>query len=389
MRVLHVIPAISTRYGGPSQAIRFLCRHLQSRGDCSVEVATTDADGAGQVLDREEIPDEFPVHVFPRTFSERWKFSRGLGVWLSANVRNYDLVHIHALWSHSSGAAARAARKFDVPFIIRPAGMLSSYTLSRRRGFRKLSWLFSERRTTQFATAFHATTQAEADDIGRVVAGARSFVIPNGVDDLAYSVPVDRTIWRERMLAGEPDRPIVLFLSRLHPKKGLTDLLLPALARFSPRPLTVIAGGVDEHEPQYAGSVQDQVTELRLENDIRLVGNISGISRWNLYDAADVFVLPSHSENFGIVVAEAMARGCPPVVTDGVQLSSEILAHDAGLVVPRQVESLATVLQLLCDNPQRRKVLAANAQSLAREKFSWSGVADQVQSMYRSALPLH
>src|SRR5690348_14224556 len=132
MRVLHVIPGIAPRYGGPSAAILPMCGALSRVPGLQVEIATTDADGAGRALTQDEVPPcPAPLHLFRRDFSERWKVSRGLGGWLWRHAGEYDLLHVHALWTFSTAAACAAARRHGVPVVIRPCGMLSDYTWGR------------------------------------------------------------------------------------------------------------------------------------------------------------------------------------------------------------------------------------------------------------------
>ena len=386
LKVLHVIPSIAARYGGPSQAIRFMCKALASHDGVHVELATTDADGARRNCAPTEVPGEFPVHVFHRTFSERWKYSRDLVVWLRKHVAEFDLLHIHGLWNHAAYAAAHAARTAGVPYIVRPAGMLSKYSLGHRAWMKRLSWAFAEKAIVSGASAFHATTQAEADDVKSVWSAARTFVVPNGVDDAAFSIPIDRETVRQKLFADRPPRPIVLFLSRLHPKKGVVDLLLPAFAALSNRPLLVLAGGPDDHDPAYARQVEASVAELALNDDVVVWGAVSGQDRWSLIDAADVFVLPSHSENFGIVVAEAMARGCPVIVTDGVQLHDLVSSARAGFVVARDAAALEHAICEFFREENLWPELRRNAREAADVGFQWPSVAGQLVRMYMKIL---
>lgn len=383
LKVLHVIPSIAARYGGPSQAIRFMCKALASQDGVHVELATTDADGAGRNCAPTEVPGEFPVHVFHRTFSERWKYSRDLAVWLRQHVAEFDLVHIHGLWNHAACAAAHAARRAGVPYIIRPAGMLSEYSLGHRALIKRLSWTLVEKAIVSGASAFHATTQAEADDIRAVWPAARTFVVANGVDDAAFFVPIDRETVRQKLFADRPARPIVLFLSRLHPKKGVVDLLLPAFAALTNRPLLLLAGGPDDHDPGYAKQVETKVTELAVSDDVVVLGTVNGQDRWSLIDAADVFVLPSHSENFGIVVAEAMARGCPVIVTDQVQIQKDVQDANAGMVVSCSANSVSLAIHDLLANKQTRERLGLQGREHALRKFQWASIGGQLASMYR------
>jgi glycosyltransferase involved in cell wall biosynthesis len=148
----------------------------------------------------------------------------------------------------------------------------------------------------------------------------------------------------------------------------------------------VIAGAEDERSPGYAAEILRAIADLRLEDRVILIGQVEGDERWSLYDAADVFVLPSHSENFGIVVAEAMARRCPVVVTDGVQSCSHVIAAGAGKVVLGDVGSLARAMDEVLANPERKKIWGEAGRRYAEVHFRWSSIAEQIRQMYEACI---
>jgi len=352
----------------------------------TAEIATTDADGPGRRIDPALLPAGVPVHLFRRTLSERWKFSAGLGRWLNRNARNYDLVHIHAVWSFAPAAAGRAARRAGVPYLVRPAGMLSGYTWGRGAWAKRAYWRLVERATVFGAAGFHVTSPDEATEVAAVRPGARTFVIPNGVEDAARTVPPDPTALRRRCGAAAGNRPILLFLSRLHPKKGVADLLLPALAQSAGGAFLAIAGGEDFHAPGHEAEVRTAIARLGVRDRVGLLGPVAAAERWNLFDWAAGLVLPSRSENFGIVVAEAMARGCPVVVTDGVQAKNLVIAAGAGRVVPFDPLALAAALDELVGRPELRASLGDAGRRYAAEHLTWHRVADALLSMYHTLL---
>src|SRR5262245_40283141 len=207
---------------------------LAALPDLRVEVATTDADGPGR-LDPARLPaGRATLHLFRRDCSEQWKVSAGLWRWLRGHARDYDLLHVHALWTFSTAAACSAARRHRVPSVLRPCGMLSPYAWGRSGWLKQLYWAALERRNLAGASCFHVTSRAEAGEVARLGPAARApaVVIPQGTDPQA-----DRAERRpdalRRLCGGRAgDRPIVLFLSRLHPKKGVAEYLLPAFARL-------------------------------------------------------------------------------------------------------------------------------------------------------------
>jgi glycosyltransferase involved in cell wall biosynthesis len=375
MKILHVIPGIAWRYGGTTVAIRSLCSALAELPNTEIELATTDADGPHGRIAENEIPKEYSVHLFRRTATEQWKYSPSLGNWLRKNAHRFDVVHVHALWSYACHAAARAAYLAGVPYISRPAGMLSDFTFAHGAWKKRLYWCWREEWTVRRASAFHATSSAEREEIRRVRDDAVVHVISNGVDDEAWTTD-------HRQFRDPSRRLTVLFMSRLHPKKGLVDLLLPAWAQVRVDADLLIAGGPDAHLPQYAQRVRFEIHRLGLENRVRMLGNIPPERRWQMYDSADVFVLPSHSENFGIVIAEAMARGCPLITTDKVQACEHVNAAKAGDVIPRSVFALTHALTDLLADVDRRKRYGECGRNYAQVHFQWRSIAERIHQMY-------
>jgi glycosyltransferase involved in cell wall biosynthesis len=387
MRALHVIPAVAPRYGGPSAAVLPMCAALARLPSVSVEIAATDADGTAGRLAAADLPaGDVPVRLFRRDWSERWKYSRGLAAWLRRHAGDYDVLHVHAVWSHATAAACRAARRAGVPVLLRPCGMLSDYSRRRSAWRKALYWRLVERPNLAAVRRFHATSAAEGRELERLGLNLPAEVIPLGVDPQAWSQPRDPHALRERCGPAAGDRPVLLFLSRLHPKKGLADLLLPALARLRSGAFLAIAGGPDEHEPHHADEVRATIERLGLAGRVALLGAVPPAERWALLDGATAFVLPSRSENFGVVVAEAMARGVPVVVSDAVQSCEHVAAAGAGRVVPLKVEALADALDALMTAPGSHQEMGRRGQDYARRHFAWPAIAERIAAAYESCL---
>lgn len=350
------------------------------------EIATTDADGPRTHLKIDDLPYGIPIHLFRSNWSEEWKWSLRLWRWLRNRVGDYDVIHIHALWSFATVGAARAANRYNVPYILRPAGMLSDYTWRRRVWKKSLYWKLIERKTIREAAGFHATSTEEAEDIRAMRSDARVFVIPNGVDTDAYDLKPQESCLRERCGSRVGQHPILLCMSRLHPKKGIADRLLPAIAAMKTYCFLAIAGGEDPSARGYSDEVRDTVKRLKLEHRVALLGPVRSSDRWEMFDGADLFVLASHSENFGVVVAEAMARGCPVVVTEGVQSSEHVQSARAGEVVSGDVPALAGALDRMLAERQLLKNYGEAGRAYARRHFRWEMIARQVQNMYEECI---
>ena len=374
MRALHVIAGVGASDGGPSVAVRGMTEALAARG-IQVSVATTNADGAGSLdvpLDRPVMEGGVTFHYFRRTMPGSWKFSVPLTQWLWHHVHQFDVVHVHALFSYSTIPACRIARWRGVPYVIRPLGTLDAWSLGQK-SWRKAPYLrLVERSHLDHAAALHATSEAEGDSLRALGYPDRTRVIPLGV-----SVPSRESTNAEG--AGQPLR--LLFLSRLHEKKGI-PLLLEALASPGLEGVSWTLDIAGRGDPQYESFLREQCARLGLAARVRFVGQVEGDVKAALMRASDVFVLPSHSENFGIAVAEAMAAGLPVIVTPGVALASEVRASSAGIVAELHATSIAQAIAAMAECPAERQAMGARGRAFAESRFSWNVTAEQLESLY-------
>ena len=387
LKVLHVIPSISAKHGGPSYAVESIARGSQEKGN-EVVIATTDDDGDGARLSVRlgVLVDQGGIaHLFFRRDLVPYKISFGLSRWLDQHVTDFDVVHIHALFSFSSTMAARAARKHGIPYVVRPLGVLNRWGMENRRRFIKAaSFRMIENRILKNAAAIHYTSrseQQEAELCGGSVAAVRSVVIPLPLPERLASDP-ERFFQRFPAARG---KQIVLFLSRIHPKKGI-ELLLEAFAQIHqkhPSAILVIAG---EGEGKYTSSLEDRATELKISGATIWTGHLSGDDKWAAYDAATVYVLPSLSENFGVAAAESLASGVPTVITNEVGIAEEVEAAKAGIVVKTTAEGIAAAIELLLKDPERRRSLAQAGRQFAAARFSPNSIARALNELYEEIL---
>jgi glycosyltransferase involved in cell wall biosynthesis len=388
LKVLHVIPSVSLKHGGPSYAIKAYAKALKLQGVETVVVTTDDdGDGArfdvplGVVIERDGIR-----HLFFRRNIFAYKISFSLHRWLDRHVREFDLVHIHALFSFSSFAAARASRKRGVPYIVRPLGVLSRWGIENRRPLLKRFWLrFIELPLLRSAAAVHYTTEAERNEACAVhpaLAAVPSFVVP---------IPVEAPISPGeagdfvRLFPKAKGKKLVLFLSRLDAKKGL-DLLLHAfrdVKEAEPESLLVIAGS---GEKRYTEPIHRLADQLRIAEDILWTGHLGPAEKSAAFAAATVFVLPSHSENFGIVAAEALAAGVPTVLSDQVAIARDVAAANAAVVVSRNSPELSAAIVQLLGNDQMRNELSKRGAAAAQQFFSPQSTGMLLRSEYTRIL---
>jgi len=378
MKVLHVIPAVAPRYGGPSAALPALCAAL---GRCGIDttIAATDADGGGRLPVDVGVPTTYQgtrAIFFPRQFSESFKYSGPLAAWLSQNVRSFDLVHVHAVLSHACLAAGRACRDNAVPYIVRPLGTLDPWSLGQKAMKKRLLMWAAGRRLLANAAAIHYTSRQEKALVEESLGLIRGVVIPLGIDDSVLENHVD--------LRESPDhsRPYVLALSRLHPKKGLETLVaafcaLRADGRFGHWRLVIAGDG----EPGYVERLKAAARQGDSGGSIEFAGWVEGQEKRSLLEHAALFAAPSFDENFGVSLAEALAWGVPAIVSRHGGLASDIEEAGAGWVAHVELSDLRILLEEAMQSPDERERRGQAARALAR-RFAWSSVAREVAELY-------
>ena len=375
MKVLHVIPSVSAVHGGPTIALQSMTRALQDAG-VEVHVATTDDDGAGHLrvpLNTQVAYDGVPHYFFARQ-TQFYKFSLPLTRWLRNHVRDYDVLHLHALFSYSTMPAAFFAHRARVPYVLRPLGTLNRYGMTQHHArVKKISYPLIEQRIIQNAARMHYTSAQEEIEAKALGATQRAVVIPLGIDTEAYAD-------LKRTRAAGDSRVRILFLARLDPKKGLERLFSAfarALEKF-PRAELVIAGDGDD---AYVSAVKARADALHIAHAVEWRGFVSGEAKRTVLAECDFFVLPSYSENFGLSVVEAMAAGLPVVVTPEVGIANEIAEARAGMIAENE-NALSDALNVLCCEDVLRAAMGARARALAAQKFS-------VRAMTRALIDLY
>jgi glycosyltransferase involved in cell wall biosynthesis len=370
VRVLHVIQSLDAKGGGPPMAMGPMAAAL-ARAGVNVEVASRDAGKAASPL-------TVPVHDL---FDDS-----GIKKWVGSNVHRFDVLQVHGLWNPVNSAAMKAARKAGVPYVIRTCGMLAPYSWRRRWWKKRPYWWVTERWNCRSAAAFHVTTPGERAEVAAWKLPGPIHEIPLGMDDVAFDAPVDADDLRRRCGPVAGHRPIVLFLGRLHPVKGISDLLLPAFAKLKSDAVLAIVGGPSDNAPNYANEIAATVETLKLGNRVAMLGEISAKLKWNLFDGAALYVQPSHTENFGLAVAEAMARGCPVIVTEGVQSRSVVEAAGGGWVVPFDPDRLAATIDSALTDSAGSAARGRAAREAVRRELSWDRSAERLAAVYQNLL---
>lgn len=320
---------------------------------------------------------DVPVRLFPRWSPpiaplREFAIAPSLGRWLNASLDEWDLLHVHALFSWPSTWGMALARRHRTPYILRTIGQLQSWSLQRSAWRKRLMMLLIENANLRGADLLQATSQIEADDLVRLRLTRKIRILPLGVT----SQPAATQPVRQGQL---------LFLSRLHPKKRL-EILLEALALVLHREpslnwsLTVAGTG----DPSYIAALQALSYRLGIDKHCRWVGFVSGRAKLDLLQTSSWLVLPSAAENFAIAAAESLAAGTPVILSPEVGIAADVAQAGAGRVCPSEPEPLAdTLIEALqtCSAPYRSAAL-----NLASSRYSWSGIAAELEDVYRNLI---
>jgi glycosyltransferase involved in cell wall biosynthesis len=383
LNVLHVIPSLSPKHGGPSFALPLMTRALALHG-VRTTIATTDDDGPRTRLDvpiGRIVSTEGGATIYFRKTTEFYKVSAGLRCWLKRHVEEFDVVHVHALFSFSSLGAARAARNARVPYIVRPLGVLNRWGIqNRRRLLKQCSLRWVERPALLRAAALHFTSAAEKREAAEAIpeiAHVPSAIIPPPID--VRPSRGDASDFQKEFPATK-ERHVILFLSRIDPKKGI-ELLLEAFAKIrSDGAMLVIAG---DGETDYVQSLKLMAEQLRIGDRTLWTGFLSGERKWGAFGAATIFVLPSYSENFGIAAAEALAAGVPCILSRGVALAEKAGAAGAAIVTRCDAPELANAIERVLNDDRVREGLATKAAAFIESNYSLEAVGAQMVELYR------
>lgn len=381
-RVLHVISGIHPRSGGPTSALAgFSSAQAAVGGDVSIistwsteeEVLVAQRLRAVGVKVRLVGPARGPLMRHPDLTAE-----------VAEAVDQADVIHIHGVWEEIQHFAAGHARRCGIPYIVRPCGMLDHWSLAQHR-FRKAIYLaWRMRDDLNGAAALHLTSRAECEAIEPLGLRAPLIIEPLGLDLGEFDpLPAPGSFRGRHPMLGRS--PCVLFYGRVCAKKGL-HLLIPAMALLAERDAKlVIAGPVDS---EYREHLEDLIERQGLRERVMFTGMLTGRDRIAVLADADLFVLPSAEENFGVAVAEAMAARCPVIVSPQVAVAQQVLEWGAGDVAPLDPWALARTIDRWLASPERRREAGLRGSQGVFEHFDWKRIALDWPDHYQHLLSI-
>jgi len=371
LKILQTVAGISRASGGPSHSVTNLCSYLGHVGQFVNLLVIGDEANCDQWV----LPDRQVVklHCVPKQkipfFNMSYSPEFGRKIAKLHQRDNLQIIHDHGLWMPNNKTSAEMAMRLGIPLIISARGMLEPWALKYHGWKKKIVWRAWQKAAIQSAAVLHATAVEEALNLRALGLKNPITVIPNGVD-----VPDSCA-----QHADKPERT-VLFLSRIHPKKGILNLV-KAWVQLNPVCWKLVIAGPDGGGHQV--EIQKIIDDAGFGQKIELAGPVEGDAKWQLYEQASLFVLPSFSENFGIVVAEALATAVPVITTKGTPWS-DLIKHECGWWIDVGVEPLEAALgDAMTLSDAERLAMGQRGRQLVQNNYSWPKIAADMSSTYR------
>ncbi len=353
MKIVHVIGSIDQSAGGPSRSVTQLCFYLASQ-DVKVEIWTRPSPKP-IIEEHENLKIRFlnPIQLL-RTF-------------LKIRTDDFSLIHLQHIWDPYIHIAAFFARRYKIPYLISPRGMLEPWILNRNRWKKQIALRVYQKRDLMKANCIHVTGPIEAQNVATLGFNNKIVEIPNGID-LSKIPPIERTYGSKK----------VLFLSRIHPKKGI-EILLKVWKEMETRGWVLeIAGNGDIN---YVTKLKEMASDK-----VRFLGPVYGVEKWKLLSSADILVLPTYSENFGIVVAESLAVGTPVITTKETPWE-ELEQFNCGKWIQLNDENIQLAMTYFMSlYPSEVKKMGENGISLISHRYQIGVVASEMLGLYKKII---
>ena len=295
-----------------------------------------------------------------------------------------DVLHLHGAWEPANLQFARLARRIKLPYVVTVHGMLDDWSMAQRPLKKKAFLALAGRRFFERAAAVQCTAKAELDQAAKHLGAARHVVIPCLVDLAPFHTLPGPSLAHAAFPDSRTDRPKVLFLSRLHPKKGIEVLInAAAVLRQRAMPVRVLVAG--SGEAAYEAQLHELVRRQGLQDDVKFLGLVKGVEKVSLYQAADIFALPTSQENFGLVLPEAMACRTPVITTRGVDIWQEIQAAGA-TIVDANATAFADAIDGILRDTMRRNEIGEHGRRWVFDTLGPNTLLPRYEALYAGAL---
>ncbi|MEM0915843.1 MAG: glycosyltransferase [Planctomycetota bacterium] len=386
MAILHVIPTLEPTGGGVPAVVAGLASAQHGLGQ-TVRIASyagPDTPSAMALLHEQRGGDEVDADFCEATGLAAARPGGAMQRWLGPRIEAADVVHLHGVWEPLLLSAAALCRRTKTPYLLAPHGMLDPWSLTQKKLKKRVFLTLFHRRMLNGAAALHVLNEDEGRLIEPLGLRCPPVTLPNGIDFDQFDPPPEPGRFRSANPAFLQDDPYMLFMSRLHYKKGL-DVLIDAFGayrRSGGRAKLIVAGP----DGGYGSTLDDRIAAQGLGAAVRAIGPVYGVQKLEMLRDAAAFVLPSRQEGFSMAITEAMAMGLPVVITPECHFP-EVAEQGAGLIVERDPARFAEAFARLDADPDAATALGASARRLVADRYTWPAIAARSLSIYRDLTP--
>ena len=375
--ILHVISGLWKHSGGPAEGIPGLCKALV-KDDCNVTLALLDGNFAAPVIDCKNAGVD--LQIFKPTIRHTIWYSHDMKKNLPRLIEKFDVIHVWGLWEYPMWLGCKLALKKGIPLVISPLGSINPNALSRSRWKKWIVGKLYDNRHLKSAACLNATSKYEYEGIRQYGLNNPVAVIPHVINfpnkiDLDYDDIFNR-------FSEFKGRRLMLYVSRINPSKGLIDLAeaFGELAAKCPDWHLVVAGSEEEG---HLAEVKLAFKENGIENKVTFTGPVYGKDKDMLFNIAELFVLPTHTESFGIAIAEALSMGMPVITTHGAPWE-ELETKECGWWVPIGADGIKEALEAALPLPtERLRSMGTIGKKWVENEFSASATAQKMIAVYR------
>jgi glycosyltransferase involved in cell wall biosynthesis len=383
MKIAHYLSRFRLEDGGVTRAVLDLCTALSGRAH-RITMLTFDPSDVPPAW--RNSGDGVPrIEPLTRVLDRLPRLSRASVRQARRVIESVDLVHLHVPWDPVCAQLARLALAAGTPYIVSLHGMLDDWCMEQCPIKKRVYLSLMGQRTLHRAAAVHCTAKAELEQSSKWFPDGNGVIVPLVFDTAAFKQLPGSGPARRRFGELSDGRPVVLFLSRIHYKKGI-EHLVRAAARLRDEGRDVLVLVVGSGDEPYVNSLKSLVRDLDLDRSVRFPGFVSGVEKVSLYQAADVFVLPTSQENFGFVLFEALAAETPVVTTRGADTWPEIEGSGGAVIVDANERAIAGAVTALLDEPARRRRMGASGRKWVMENLSIEVVVQDYIDLYTALI---
>lgn len=364
MKIIHFIPSVDRSAGGTSSYMQLLAKELGKL--CELYIATSPSDSPVQI-------ENAQIRFIPCSWKER-KAMKTAWRQLLQEIRP-DVVHVNCCWLPQCAWAQLWAQEAGYKVVLSPHGMLEPWIMARHYWTRKFpALLLYQKKAIVKADCLHATAESEKENLLKLGYNDKIQIIANGIDVESITMKED---WKRKKQ--------ILFLSRIHVKKGI-EFLLEAVAQLKNELSGYTIHIAGEGDTGYINQLKEKAKQLGIEPMVDFCGGVYGEKKWQLFREADVFVLPTYSENFGIAVAEALASGTPVITTNGTPWEELNTQHCGWYTEVGTTATVNALRQFLQTSEKELEAMGKRGRKLIEEKYSTVIVATQMENLYKQVI---